>query len=254
MHWLIVTTDSDTSIPYFIESRENIDAIKYGDPLPSSFDYEVVYFRDPFNTGEYNIQVIQDMVMGVVKRYPQAYFVDGIKSYDELMIEDKWRQYEKLEAFMPPSSLLTKKSELNGEKIAKKRVSARARDIAFIPEDIDGEVSEYVLQDRLNITREYRVFSIGSKVLPITAVKSPKTPIARVKVQAEISTPAPLETFTRKILTELPEYDFLGFDIAETEAGYVLIEVNRSPQFKRYNEIGKMNIALDVIRHVEGKI
>lgn len=254
MRWLIVTTESDLSIPYFSENMAHVDVVVYGSPLPIASEYEVVYFRDPFNSGSYDKKTIQDTVEKVVARYPKAYFVDGIKSYDDLLIEDKWRQYEKLEAFMPSTSLLKNKNDLHGKKIAKKRISARGRDIAFIPEDIDGEVSEYILQDRLNIIREYRIFSIGSKILPIVAVKSPKTPTARVKVQAEISTPAPLKAFTRKILTELPEYDFLGFDIAETEAGYVLIEVNRSPQFKRYNEIGKMNIALDVIRHVEGKI
>lgn len=57
-----------------------------------------------------------------------------------------------------------------------------------------------------------------------------------------------------EILGELSEYDFLGFDIAQTETDLRLIEVNRSPQFKRYNEEVGVNIAMEVIRRVEERM
>ena len=254
MRWLIVTTKSDLSISYFSRDMAIVGVVIYGEPLPLASEYDVIYFRDPFNSGAYDKKMIRDTVEKVVARYPEAYFVDGIKRYDDLLIEDKWRQYEKLKTFMPPTRLLRDKSELRGEKIAKKRISARARDIAFSPIDIHGRTDEFILQDKLSIIHEYRVYSIGRKLLPVVAVKSSKTLESKAKVQGCITLGDSLKTFTQKILDELSGYDFLGFDIAKTKDDLVLIEVNRSPQFKRYNEMAERNIAADVMEAIQAKV
>ncbi len=255
MQWLIVTTDQDHSLPFFQIEKEghNVDVKYYEEPLSLKQQYDAIYFRDPFNkVGHDKIAIDRDLNL-IVTSNPSAYFVDEATSFSALLIEDKWLQYELLGKYMPNTELLTHSSQLTNAKIAKKRISARARDIVFSPADLKGDVSEYIVQDMLDIQQEYRVYSVGDTVAPSMTTKSSKTAVSKVKIGDSLAVTPPILEFVQEILQLLPSHDFLGFDVAQTKEGLRLIEVNRSPQFKRYNEEAGVNIAADVIRRVEEK-
>ena len=255
MRWLIVTTNEDHSLPFFQIEKEGheVDVTYYEESPNLEKPYDAIYFRDPFNKVGYDKIAIDRDIHLIVDSNPTAYFVDEATSPSALLIEDKWHQYELLGQYMPNTEILTQASQLTNAKIAKKRISARARDIIFSPADLKGDLSEYIVQDMLDIQQEYRVYSVGNTVIPIMTTKSSKTAVSKVKVGDSLAVTPPIREFVQDILQLLPSHDFLGFDVAQTKEGLRLVEVNRSPQFKRYNEEGGVNIAADVIDHVEKK-
>lgn len=50
--------------------------------------------------------------------------------------------------------------------------------------------------------------------------------------------------FVAKAMTKFPELDFIGADLAVLDDGsFAIIEINRSPQFKRFYEVTNINLA-----------
>lgn len=258
IRWLVITTEADHSAAFFAESHESrrVRLVQYEEFYTASLDehYDVVYLRDPFNDGEYDMEVISAVVSEARRRFPSAYFVDQITGMTDIMLEDKWEQYELAADFMPATQLLTQVSDVIQETIAKKRISARARGIAFTPEEIEGDPSQYILQTRMEIIRELRVYVICGRVLPYITEKSSKTENTKVKINGYRKITPEEQSFVEHVSSLFPSFDFTGLDIAETPEGLRLIEINRSPQFQRYNERSGSNIAHILMRQIDQKV
>lgn len=251
---LIVTTTNDLSLPlFFLSKNENlaIEVLLFED----SFEkfklienkialFEYVYFRDPFNTPivknwEEKVKTILELLnkLSIIS-------IDNIYKIEDFFIEDKWQQYLLLKKFMPATDILTPQSFFDPNKqFVKKRISSRSKDILFDISSIQNH-SEYIIQEKLEIEEEYRVFSLFNKVISPAVYKSSKTFSTKVKIDRtkikEVDNN--LENFINQILERI-NLDFIGFDIALTKSGqYKLIEANRSPQFKAYFEATNHNV------------
>jgi len=240
----ILTTKSDQSLVFFAPKNSSIAYFEESDDaleaVLASKAFEVVYVRDPFNNGEYNLKNIETKLDILRKMQPNARYIDGISTLDDVLIEDKWRQYKLLGEYMSPTVLGSKASFIKGKHIAKKRISARSKDILFsVYEPLNNE---WIVQDLISIDEELRVYAVNGKVILLATVKSSKTNNTKVKVVGVRTLNDAELTFAQKITDLLPALDFIGLDIAVNSDGLRLIEVNRSPQFKRYNELNKLNI------------
>lgn len=254
---LIITTYADLSLPLFFS--ENIRNVVHVDVLLYSnnkewFDnfldvnhYDFIYLRDPFNVEDYNIDAIRSNVESVLDRKCDASFIDHIHSFDDILFEDKWTQYEKLRQYMSETRLADSDIVPEGY-IAKKRLSQRSKGIV-LSGLLPYSPSEYVFQKRLNIQKEYRVFSIGKSVVPLASVKTSKSATSGVKVSGVEMLPDNIISFCEDIAQKV-NFDFSGLDVAETDEGIFLLEVNRSPQFYVYFRESKHNIAELLVKEV----
>lgn len=267
---LLVTTAGDLSADLIVSAgaRAGI-AVDMTDYKEAGFEfraeYDVIYFRDPFNTGTYDDEVIKSKVEVVAKRYPQARYIDQAKSFDYLMIEDKWRQYQRFGKFMPLTvplgsgvplteavQLAKAQLKLTGKAsaLAKDRRSSRAKGIFFRVSDIvPGK--EYIIQQRLEIAKEYRVYGIHGRIVPLAGVRSSKSAGSRVRMVGSEMLPEDITMFAKEIYRELPYMDLVGFDIAILPDGSpVLLEINRSCQFVGYNRKTGINLADEFMKGI----
>lgn len=240
----ILTTKSDQSLDFFAPKNSRIAYFEDSDTdlktILSSQIFDVVYVRDPFNTGSYDLSNIETKLSILQKLQPSAKYVDNTRTLDDVLIEDKWRQYQLLGTYMSPTKLASKASFISGEHIAKKRISARSKDILFsVGKPLNDD---WIVQDLVVIEEELRVYVVRGKVDSSASIKSSKTNNTKVKVVGSRSLDESEIAFAQEIAHLLPAMDFVGLDIGLTSDGPVLIEVNRSPQFKRYNELNKVNI------------
>ena len=250
--WLIVITSSDHSAGLFLShtaANRAIELVNYRDMPKIDKLYDIVYLRDPFT--DVWVMTTLRSVDDFTERHPNAYYVDKVKTSDDLLIEDKWRQYLQLSAYMPHTQLLSEVKELPVQPIIKKRISARARDVYFDPDDVQGDRADYITQPLIAIIEEYRVYTLGGEVLPQMVRRSSKTPTSKIKAVEAVPLSALVGDFCKNILKNLPGYDLLGFDVAITSEGPILIEVNRSPQFARFMEMTGCDIAGQLIDSVE---
>ncbi len=251
---LIVTTSNDLSLPlFFLSKNENlaIEVLLYEDSHKkfqmlenkiASFEY--VYFRDPFNTPlTKGWEEKTKPLLGLVKKN-SIKSIDNIYEIKDFFIEDKWQQHLLLKEFMATTDILTSRSLFDPNKqFVKKRISSRSRDILFDISSIQNH-EEYIIQEKLEIEEEYRVFSLFNKIISPAVYKSSKTLNTKVQIDRTKTKEVDnnLERFINQILERI-NLDFIGFDIALTKSGeYRLIEVNRSPQFKAYFETTNQNI------------
>ena len=256
---LIITTKKDHSFDELRLAAESygIEVIRvdYTDSLEmikqiiNKKDLSAIYFRDPFNTAEYDEAQIKQVIDIVKKSNPSATYIDNIENYHDIAIEDKWLQYQKLGKYMPTTNTLSATGRFNeGEHIAKQRISSRGRGIAFNRDQIDRS-QDYIIQPLLDIKKEYRIFGINGKIVERGAVRTAKTTSSKVKMQKAEKIPIDVLEFARGIYKLIPRLDFVGFDIAVLSDGSkILIEINRSPQFKRYNQITNDNLADDLMK------
>lgn len=244
MKKILFTTVKDTSAEYF--KKYGWDVFLYDSLLSFDNDYDVVYFRDPFNDPDfsYNSEVIDSLI----KKFGGVRSIDNIRSFDDIYLsEDKWSQAQKYVNYMP-KTYLPSESEFTVDKmIAKKRISQRAKDIKF---EIDKIINDdWIFQDLLDIKEELRVYCVFGEVIPEATIKTSKMN-GKVKiVDARLLTPVEIDFC--KGIAEKTNLDFIGLDIASTKNGDLqLIEVNRSPQFNRFVDCygdGPLNRILDLV-------
>ena len=144
---------------------------------------------------------------------------------------------------MPNTVLLQQGMDVEGM-IIKERISSRARGIHFeMPKVEASEMRNYVVQPRLPITTEYRVYAIGNTILSKATVKTTKSESSKVKVKEAISTPDSLCEYAKAVIALTPKIDLLGLDICQlTDDSYTLLEANKSPQFLRYSQLTEINL------------
>ena len=256
---LIITTTNDISLPLFflnLPANLQIEIILYEDELakfkklaqdlPS---FKLIYARDPFNSIMVQNweQKIQPIVEAINTQPIQS--IDHVTTIKDFYLEDKWEQYQLLSQFMAPTKILEASDTFNPKiQFIKKRISSRAKGIIFDLNQIDNP-SRYILQDKLNIQEEYRIFTLFNQVISPAVYKSSKTQTSKVKIdrsKTKIINPE-LAKFVQQILNQL-NLDFTGLDIAlTTQNEYRLIEVNRSPQFKAFYETTGINLASELL-------
>lgn len=259
MNILLVTTRRDMSLP----SLRQAAAMQGLDPVVAYYDQpeseiksmlegvqaNFLYYRDPFNDSELSRAKLENTVKTVTSLESSPVFVDAAKSFSDMLIEDKWRQYQFLGDLMPATRLLRDHSEfIDNQHIAKPRLSSRGRGIALKRQDlIPGQ--KYIIQPFLTLKREYRVYGIHGSIVPVSAVCSSKTVSTKVKVIGIEKISDKLTKFAAKVYSRVSGLQFVGFDIAITAEGRpVLLEINRSPQFSRYNEVTDTNLANDLMK------
>lgn len=240
----VLTTKSDQSLGFFVSKNTTIAYFEDTDvaleTLLHAQVFDVIYIRDPFNTGDYSLDNISRKIALLRTLQPHAQFVDNIKSLDDVLVEDKWKQYEIVGQFMAPTVLATNGLFVEGKHIAKKRVSARSKDILFsVQTPLDDK---WIIQDLIPINEELRIYVVHGKVMPQATIKTSKSNGEKVKVVGIRPLSDMEAAFAQAVVSCVPQLDFVGLDVAVTRDGLMLIEVNRSPQFKRYNELSSSNI------------
>ncbi len=257
---LLVTTDKDTSERLFhdenILTSHNISTELYSSPssdtnVKQPIDW--IYFRDPFH-GEYTHENIKKFHAKIVEMYPDAYFVDQADNIDIVYFEDKYTQYEQLSSYMPETYILgTDFSEPAYDYIVKKRISSRSKDIHFSISELDRsqiENGEYIVQRIIPFEEECRVMCVFGIILPLVLLKSGKTEESKNKVLSAEKISDSLKAYVSEVLDEI-QLDFIGLDIVRVGESYTVLEVNRSPQFVRYEELTGINPAKVLIDHLQ---
>jgi hypothetical protein len=214
---------------------------------------DIVYIRDPFNTGGLQLDEISPKVERIHNSHPAAYYVDQANSIEDILIEDKWRQYGIWGKWMPQTQLGGRGVSLGGQLIAKKRISARSRDILF-NFNVDKLPSDWIVQERLSINEEFRVYVLFGQSVEQVSVRRSKLPGRATKVIGLRPLSAEEAKFVRKLTSEMDRFDLVGLDIALTPSGLRLIEVNRSPQLRRYNELSGDNIVVDFWHRIQERL
>jgi len=251
---LIVTTLKDFSVPFFMTSgvlkkisvsflflHEDTESILQ---ILDSERYDFIYVRYPYNELRIDPSEIPRKIQLVFDNARGAAMIDGLRSYDDILFEDKWRQYELLSEFMPVTRILTDPDDLSGGGVlAKKRISSRAAGIAFSPEDLSGEnPSEYILQDMLSIQEEYRVYALFREIYEPAITRTSKRPDSKVRISGSTPMSDALRVFATDIAKRI-SFDFIGLDIAWDGDRYALLEVNRSCLFEGYYRETGVNLA-----------
>ena len=251
---LVVTTSSDLSIPELGKFADVflLDKDDYGGGLVSKYD--TLYIRSQFNRPELMPQVFESEIdtIGREARDHGLYIVDDTYSLQQILdFEDKWLQYKKLAKFMPETELLSETDGADGQFLYKKRLSSRATGIVWQVEDIYGEKSDWIRQDRQDIRQELRVFVVCGQVCPTASIRSSKTENTEVKVAGFRELDSEELEFAMRVAESIPEIDFAGLDIIITEGGLKLIEVNRSPIFSSFTRDTGVNLASELYRGIE---
>lgn len=249
---LLMTGLNDLSIPLYLtnELQAIIDIDFYffhEDPIYlrnrlTNNTYDYIYFGYHFR--DINKEASSELLNVVLKNKKSAYVIDSIKTIEDIYFEDKWLQYQYFSKFMPKTQLLNSLSDSNNDKyITKERISGRAEGIFFNSIGLDkNNCNKYIIQDKMDIQKEYRIYVICNKILPKATVKSSKTSTSQVKViGSEVISPNIIK-FVEKILTK-NTFDLIGLDLALTESGPFLIEINRTCLFNSYFTQTNINLA-----------
>lgn len=259
---LIITTHNDVSLDYFIGSPGlKTDVLFYDDSLPRIKEtlqnkYDYVYFRDPFNENGWQADRIALIADYVSSHQPQAYYVDKAQSYDDFLIEDKWRQYQLFADLMPVTSQITSFESIDYDThLLKRRISSRGYGIVFSLAKVPGgaQPEDYIAQVKMDIEQEYRVFMIGGSIIKPIALRTSRAPGKATRtVGAEDSFVGGISEIC-EIIRERIDLDFAGIDIAQTSSGFKLLEINRSCQFKAYTRISGLNLADKLYGFISGE-
>ena len=177
----------------------------------------------------------KEYVENALKTFHFSKSIDNITTYEQIeSFEDKYRQYMLYSDYMPNTFLPSNGTFCNGKHLAKKRISQRAKDIYFSEANFDDS---YIIQDLMDIQEELRVYAIFGNPVEQATIKTSKSPESKVKVVGKRQLTEKEKDICEKIAT-LSGLDFIGIDLAVLKNGELkLIEVNRSPQFKRFVEM-----------------
>lgn len=250
---LIITTIHDLSIPLFLVHdvisciavefiffHESIEVIK--NKIESSkFDY--MYIRDPF-TCPYQENDLNNKLKFIIDHKNTSYLIDNIDSIKDVYFEDKLLQYKLLSNFMKKTKIFSEyNNEFDPNYIIKKRISSRGKGIIFNKSDVPKKYSsDYIIQERIPIDKEYRVYVICNEIVDTVSIKSSKTQTTKIKIIHTEEINSELKKFVQKVIVN-NKFDLIGLDIAFSQGKYYLIEINRSPQFTAFYTQTETNLA-----------
>lgn len=241
---LIITTLKDHSRWFFADSCVQYAYLNQTDQeftQSVSGSYDVVYIRDPFNDSMVSINTIKDRIRQLRLQHPDAYYVDNVDSFKKTLLEDKWHQYQLFSNHMPYTRLAGRNVTVGDKHVAKKRISSRSKGVIFDAGQVEL-TDEWIVQDRLRIDQEFRVFIVNGVVHPRATIRSSKSATTKTEAIGTRELTDNERDFAQMITSQIPELDFVGLDIAISRGKLVLIEINRSPQFTKHNQIEGINI------------
>ncbi|XLQ20644.1 MAG: hypothetical protein ACKUBY_02605 [Candidatus Moraniibacteriota bacterium] len=249
---LLITGINDLSLPLYItqEMQAVVDIDFYFFHESSTYlkeklinnTYDYIYFGYHFRVLDKNAATsLFDILL---KNKKDAYIIDNLKTIDDIYFEDKWLQYQIFTDFMPKTQLLNSITDAdNKNRITKERISGRAEGIFFDSTELDEmNLNKYIIQDKMHIQKEYRIYVVCNEVLPEATVKSSKTLTSKVKVIGSEILSLDILNFTQKIIKK-NTFDLIGLDLAITESGFFLIEINRTCLFNSYFTQTNINLA-----------
>jgi glutathione synthase/RimK-type ligase-like ATP-grasp enzyme len=255
---LLVSTDDDRALSLFYSepSLELIEplTVRY-DASPNEIykilqqEFQYIYFRDPFNDSSISQDLAKDNTKKILNSGASAYIVDHISSYNDLKFEDKWRQYNMFADYMPSTEILNSNMVIDFKtKIIKKRFSSRSRGIINEEKDfpLNSQAKDYLVQSRLDIETEYRAFMVGEKIIGPLAIKTRRRSLNKIQVTGLEKNIDPGIINICNAVYAKTGYDLMGLDIAKTNKGFMLIEINRSCQFKGYLKKSDINLAVSL--------
>ena len=252
---LIVTNYKDTSLDLFftdkIKAQLEVHSCLFEDDSTKikadllKNNYDFIYFRYPFrdSKGPWNLEELKQKIEMILELSPQAYFVDKVKNFNDIMLEDKWEQFKLCKAIMPLTRIPKDETDFQpGKEILKKRISGRAEGIFFDIKDVNEPLSEFVVQQKLEIITEYRVYVVFGEIIRLAVLRHSKTEDSKIKVFDSQLISEDLYNFVEKT-NESCDFDLVGLDVAETKEGFSLIEFNKGCLFTKYFELTKINLA-----------
>jgi glutathione synthase/RimK-type ligase-like ATP-grasp enzyme len=247
---LVIAVSPDSSLELLGHFADIVVLDKDSD-FSETVSYDSVYIRSHFgqqSTLPQNFRSeIDDLILRVKNRNPNVLFVDGIDTVDKILaFEDKWNQCVRFERFMPRTEIYgdTANDSTFTRPIFKKRLSSRGVGVTWNKDKADRSTGEWLIQESLNIKEELRVYIICGEVHTTAAVKQSMDEGGRSQAVA-IRELAPDEIkFASDIAERVPELDIIGLDLARTTEGpLMLMEVNRSPGFAKFEELSGVNLA-----------
>jgi RimK family alpha-L-glutamate ligase len=126
-----------------------------------------------------------------------------------------------------------------------------------LQEAINKSKETLIVQDYLQIEKEYRVFVVGNKSLGVVQkIPEKGTTIANYAAGAEfIKATLPQNISKEAIeLCQKQEIDIGGVDIAcDKNGNYFLLEINRCPEFKAFQLATDVDVASGIINFVKEK-
>lgn len=228
--------------------------------LQSYFNQESqIILRDPYNTGEN----FEDLMQEIVKNFPKNIIFD----YKALSIypnyEDKLFQaqfFNKLNLKTPQTLHFKSLTELNKTKIEfplimKKRISSRNKGNFIISDKTsinrhlgNNTVDSFIFQEIINFEKDIRVIMLRNKAIAAIEREVIKNNDKfKVKVKSQLFK-LPTEISKQcSILGQTLGADLLGIDLLKFGSEFYFIEANLSPQFKRVQELGGINIAAKIL-------
>lgn len=255
---LVVVPDSDLSIELFFtdncRARMDIESIPYKEAMFSADrDWDFIYIRGSGFQSELEDKEVINSLEHILQNKGKAYMVDGLHTFSDLLLEDKWRQFKIFADVMPTTKVIDSFETINIENlIIKKRISGRSRDIHFdlasLPED--AMPRDYIIQERLNIQIEYRVFMIGGQIILPLEIKSSKTETNKNKVIGTEKTASKEIKDICRLVSDRLKYDLVGLDIVKVGDQFYLLEANRSPMFVNYLKLSSKNLAESLIDYL----
>jgi len=246
MKHLVVTTRSDLSVEQLQPFTDVLFLEELHGNNPVSQEYASVYFRSHFSRPATMPQNFAAEIDMITEQFvgQDVYFVDHVTNVEAILaIEDKWSQYQLLGEYMP-ETYLASESPLGGQSlIFKKRLSSRASGIAWSRDEISGDLIDWIVQPRLEILEELRIYAVRGVICPMAAVRQSKTENQKVKVTELRPLSNEEIAFAEHVCSKIPQLDFVGLDVVVTPEGPALIEVNRSPDFAAFTKIADANLA-----------
>ncbi len=253
---LIFTTTEDRSAPLFttrnIAKDFDVTVCLYKEGLSKiasvvKYKPDILYMRDPF-TEKPAVKDLNKKLLFILSKTRHVHIIDNLHRLDNIYFEDKWLQYKVYKQFMPKTSLL-RTSRPDFEKyLVKKRISSRAKGIVLSGTIPKSQQKDYILQQRIPIAREYRVYVLFGKIIPVATEKSPKIETGKVKVLRTVKISPAVKNFAKRVIKDL-QFDLVGLDIIETsQKKLYLLEVNRSPQWAALHRLAGINLAEELFR------
>jgi glutathione synthase/RimK-type ligase-like ATP-grasp enzyme len=239
---LVIAVSPDSSLELLGHFADIVVLDKDSD-FCETVSYDSAYIRSHFgqqSTLPQNFRSEIDEIINVL-------FVDGMDTDDKILaFEDKWNQYSRFERFMPRTEIYgdTANDSTFTRAIFKKRLSSRGVGVTWNKDKADRSTGEWLIQESLNIKEELRVYVICGDVHTTAAVKQSMDEGGRSQAVA-IRELAPDEIkFASDITEQVPDLDIIGLDLARTlEDELMLMEVNRSPGFAKFEELSGVNLA-----------
>jgi len=249
----VITTIDDASLPLFLLINNKnvfIDFILLNENIKTIISKikknnpDYIYIRDPFNsTLDVNSSIKK--LEYIMDNFNWQY-IDNISGIDDFLFEDKFIQYKKYSKFMPKTMLLSQYNNNYKNYIVKKRISSKAKWIFFDINEIDWNKDDYIIQERIKAEKEYRIYVLKNYIIPVWLIKTTKTSTTKVLVKDKTDIPFELNKFIKDII-KWNKFDLIWLDIIYSGNKYYLLEINRSPQFKKFFKLTSINLAEELI-------